>query len=60
MKHTDNFVERCVKAHMAAFEVWPHGLIKETWTDEGGNLCIRYQDGMYWRYKEEDGHIIWW
>lgn len=60
MKHTDNFVGRCIKTHMAAFEEWPHGPMKEIWTDEDGYLCIRYMDGRYWHYKEENGEIIWW
>lgn len=47
MKHTDNFAGRCIKAHMEAFEEWPHGPMKETRTDEEGYLCIRYTDGTH-------------
>ena len=61
MKHTDKgYVELCVKTHMAAFEDWPHGPMKEAWTDKDGYLCIRYTSGKHWHYKEENGQIIWW
>lgn len=55
------FVERCIKTHMAAFEDWPHGKPVESWIDENGDLCIRYESHNRWHYKEtEDGNIEWW
>lgn len=54
------FMEKCIKAHMAAFEDWPYGPVTKVFEDESGDFCIRYQGGMYWRYKEEKGEITWW
>lgn len=63
MKHTDkDFIERCVKAHMAVFERWPYGPVETAWTDKDGNLCIRYAESpSYWHYIEtKNGQIEWW
>lgn len=54
------FMERCIKAHMEAFEDWPYGAVERFFEDGDGNFCLRYQGGMYWHYKEEDGGIVWW
>lgn len=55
------FMERCIKAHMEAFEEWPYGAVKSFFEDEDGNFCIRYQGGMYWHYRETGkGDIEWW
>lgn len=61
-QYTREFIARCIEAHKAAFEEWPHGEIHKAWVDENGDLCIRYaQSEQYWRYKEDaGGHIIWW
>ena len=62
--HTDGydvgFMERCVDTHMEAFCDWPYGDVKKVEVDRDGILRIHYTGGMYWRYKEEDGGIIWW
>lgn len=55
------FMERCIKAHMEAFEDWPYGAVERFFEDEDGNFCIRYQGGMYWHYRETGkGDIEWW
>lgn len=60
MKYTREFITRCIEAHKAAFEDWPCGEMQKAWVDENGNLCIRYEDGTHYHYKEENGSIIWW
>ena len=46
--------------HKSVFEKWPHGDIKETWTDEAGNTCIRYSDNVWYHYRFENGEITFW
>lgn len=62
MKYTREFIDRCIKAHKAAFEEWPYGEMQKAWVDEAGNLCIRYAGSdLFWHYKEDSkGSIIWW
>lgn len=61
MKRYDtDFVIQCIETHKSAFEDWPHGDAREAWVDDDGNLCIRYEDGMHYHYKEENGSTVWW
>lgn len=46
--------------HKSIFESWTHGDIAETWTDEAGNTCIRYSDGVWYHYRLENGEVIYW
>ncbi len=54
------FAEECIRVHMGAFDAWPYGSVKKIEVDGDGDLRITYADGMYWRYKEENGGITWW
>ena len=46
--------------HRSQFDTWEHGEIKKTWIDENGNVCIMYQSGKWWHYKNKDGKVIFW
>ena len=47
--------------HRSLFETWKHGDIVETWTDQDGITCIRYESGAWWHYKvDKDNNIIFW
>ena len=47
--------------HKSIFESWTHGDIAETWTDDAGNTCIRYESGRWWHYKTtRNGEIEFW
>lgn len=49
-------------AHRQACETWTHGNINEVWYDDSGNLCIRYADGQWFHYHDnETGNgVEWW
>lgn len=47
--------------HRKAFEVWEHGDIMDIWSNQHGTICIVYDDGCWWRYREKAGGVIeWW
>lgn len=48
------------KAHIDACDNWPHGRIDDVWIDKSGHICIQYEDGSWWHYKEEAGEVTWW
>lgn len=50
-----------MEEHKKAFGVWNEGAIKDVWTDEEGNLCIKYESGRWWHYRKKDnGELEWW
>lgn len=51
---------RCAEEHMKACEDWNHGQIKGSWLDADGNLCIQYEDGCWWHYRETESGLQWW
>lgn len=52
---------RYMNAHKKAVENWNYGQIKKTWRDKAGNVCILYESGKWWHYKETvNGNIEWW
>ena len=53
-------VESAFQAHSLMFEDWPYGPASYSWTDDSGNLCIRYACGRWWHYSIADGCIVWW
>ena len=46
--------------HRKVFERWPHGEIIDTWTDDAGNTCIRYSDGVWYHYRLVNGEVNFW
>ena len=47
--------------HRSLFDHWEHGEIAETWTDQEGNTCIRYESGSWWHYKTtKNGEVEFW
>ena len=49
------------KWHKSLFDAWPHGKIKKSWFDDSGNLCIMYDSGTWFHYKQDaSGNIIFW
>ena len=57
------FISHAVVAHVAhyrACEQWTHGEPTELWRDESGVLCVRYEDGKWWHYKQTETGIEWW
>lgn len=56
----NELVERYYECHKLIFENWTHGKPVKSWTDENGNLCIMYEDGEWWHYREKNGELEWW
>lgn len=50
---------RYAKTHIDACENWPHGGISDVWEEGDGRLCIQYEDGSWWHYKEHDEELEW-
>lgn len=49
------------ESHKSAFENWREGEVKEYWIDDDGYLCIRYESGEWWHYKDLDLPFpTWW
>lgn len=48
-----------VVAHQQACECWEHGDMVESWIDENGDICIRYEDGKWWHYRISGKEIEW-
>lgn len=58
------FISCAVGAHRAAHTQWTHGEPVELWRDERDEytfLCVRYEDGSWWHYRQtETGGFEWW
>lgn len=46
--------------HKQAFGTWKEGSMKDCWRDAEGNLCICYESGKWWHYRENNGNVEWW
>lgn len=59
-KNPENALEtakRLSERHKKAYEVWPHGEIKEVWPESKEVMCIRYESGTWFHY---DAAGNWW
>ena len=52
--------QECYEFHRSIFERWEYGGIAESWTDEQGNLCIRYDSGIWFHYRRNGGELNLW
>ena len=52
--------QECYEFHRSIFEHWEYGAIAESWTDEQGNLCIRYDSGIWFHYRRNCSEINFW
>ena len=56
-----DLVNIAFEKHKSAFEKWQEGDVSEYWIDENGYLCIRYESGEWWHYKDLDLPFpTWW
>lgn len=47
--------------HKSVYDTWEEGEIINVWKDENGTLCIRYESGKWWHYRERSyGEVEWW
>lgn len=51
--------EKCFRQHRQACETWTHGSISNVWYD-GNAICVKYVDGQWWHYKENENGLEWW
>lgn len=53
--------EEIFEKHKECVEVesgeWKEGSVKDFWKDREGNLCIQYESGSWWHYKDIDSEI---
>ena len=40
--------------HRKACSEWNEGYVSEYWRDEEGILCVKYESGNWWHYKNID------
>ena len=55
-----NLAKRYAKAHIDACKTWEHGRIDCVTTDAAGNVCVHYEDGIWFHYSEGPDGIVWW
>lgn len=61
LKEADRlFISRAISAHCAAHKQWTHGDLVEIWRDEYYFLCVRYEDGSWWHYRQTENGFEWW
>lgn len=54
------FLLHAVNAHCMAHKRWTHGDPVEIWKDEYEFLCVRYEDGHWWHYRQTETGFEWW
>lgn len=59
-------VEDYVKMHKEILSIspllcgsWDKGDIKGIWQETDGTVCISYENGQWFHYREEDGKVVW-
>lgn len=53
--------EQAYQIHRSYCGNWQEGKAIESWLDGSGYLCIRYESGKWWHYREKaDGSLEWW
>lgn len=54
-------VKQAYQKHKHCCENWREGKPKKVWRDEDGCLCIQYESGKWWHYRQrDDGNLEWW
>lgn len=53
-------VIQAYQTHKSYFENWYYGKPVESWRDKDGNLCIRYQSGRWFHYRQNKGRLECW
>lgn len=60
-KNLTEQVRTAYEAHKSATDCWKEGNVKDFWIDDDGNLCIMYDSGKWWHYKDlELPFPTWW
>lgn len=57
----EEMIDRAYREHKEAFENWEEGKPVDSWEEDGCDICIRYESGKFWHYKDLDlPFITWW
>lgn len=56
----DKRVSEAYQTHKAMFEHWEYGEPVKSWTDSNGNLCIQYQSGRWFHYRQSNNMLEFW
>lgn len=54
------FISLAISAHRMAHRRWTHGEPVEIWRDEYEFLCVKYEDGSWWHYRQTETGYEWW
>ncbi len=46
--------EFCMAEHKKAFEFWREGGIVNYWKEENGVICVQYESGNWWHYRQNN------
>lgn len=57
---THPVVQDCYERHKEFVGDWSHGEIKEAWLDTCGFLCIKYESGKWWHYRNTEEYFEYW
>lgn len=63
MKKTtiEELTELAYRRHKAGFGEWREGEPVKSWYDDDGNICVEYESGKWWHYKDLDLPFpTWW
>lgn len=54
-------VSLAYERHMFFVKDWPYGKPTKAWFDNDGNICVEYESGKWWHYKNLDLPFpTWW
>lgn len=53
-KRKEDFVNFCLQEHKKAFEQWNEGEIVEYWEEDEGVMCVKYESGKWWHYRNNN------
>ena len=60
MKELRERAEEYAREHKKACEGWTHGEVEKAWLDDDGNICVQYEDGCWWHYRETEESLVRW
>lgn len=44
----------CMEEHKKTFEFWREGGIVNYWEEENGVMCVQYESGNWWHYRQNN------
>lgn len=57
----ENLAQKAYESHKMFCEDWRYGEPVKVWNEEGSEVCVQYESGKYWHYKDLDLPFpMWW